>query len=153
MKIIAYLLILLPLVIGGCKPSAPPPKAVAPKPAAPGSEKQAVPAVQDSIAEVIATFINAMKAGNEKQAKAVLALEYFEHYSLPGPVEIKQYTITERTVLDSAEIEQLGFVEPPHVGDARVRTEQYMTGNVLVYGTYWLRKINGYWKIWGWGLS
>jgi uncharacterized protein (DUF885 family) len=153
---VSMMVLLLSMIVVACKqaaPPPPPPQAAAPKTATPAPAPQAQPVVQDSVADVIATFIHAMQEGNEKKAKSVLALEYFDNYSLPYAVEIKQYTITERTVLDTAEIVRLAFVDPPHVGDVRVRTEQYMAGNELVYGTYWLRKINGYWRIWGWGLS
>jgi hypothetical protein len=153
-RLIAALMIIFSLAVCTCKQS-PPPAASAPKPAAPSAPPAAVvpPATADSIAEVLTTFISAMQEGNEKKAKSVLALEYFENYSLPYAVEIKQWTITDRTVLDTAMVVQLGFVDPAHVGDVRVHTEQYMTGGVEVLGTYWLRKINGYWKIYGWGLS
>lgn len=96
----------------------------------------------------LATYINALKAGNKSQVLDCFYPKLVDFY-LPGPVRIESYEILKKTVYSKKEADNWnskGIIPPAMIGDIDLQVEQAEYGKKWMF-SYLLRNVNGKWKI------
>ena len=94
-------------------------------------------------------YLQSLIAGDEEGVKALL-YPVGREFHLEMSVPVSAYAIANKNVLDLDEARQHDFVPAPEAGDVRLDVQQiYEAGNREMF-TYWLRQVDGTWKIYAW---
>ncbi len=94
-------------------------------------------------------YINSLRQGNIEEIKTVIYPPTLD-FSLPEPIPIESYQIVKKTVLNAGDLEALDFRPIPQVGDVRFDVWSQVTNQCDRMHSYFLREIDGRWKIYTW---
>ena len=114
----------------------------------PSASPSAVP-TQETPEGTLELYLQSLRLGDETGVKAVL-YPVGREFNLDALIPIDSYAIATKQVLTAADARQYDFVPAPEAGDVRLDVRQvYEAGNDEMF-TYWLRQVEGMWKIYAW---